>query len=69
VQGGKGWKDRDVMLIPNLLEALRKHWRSLLRKPAVWLLPGNRWHSADHAISTKVIWEAGREAAQRAGTK
>jgi integrase/recombinase XerD len=35
VQGGKGRKDRDVMLSPNLLEVLREHWRSLRRKPAL----------------------------------
>lgn len=69
VQGGKGRKDRDIMLSQNLLEALRDHWRSLRRKPAVWLFPGNRWHTADHPISPKVIWEACREAAQRAGIR
>ena len=69
VKGGKGRKDRDVMLSQNLLEALREHWRSLRRKPAVWLFPGNRWHTADHPISTKVIWQACREAAQRAGIR
>src|SRR5713226_2123903 len=69
VQGGKGRKDRDVMLSPNLLEALREHWRSLRRKPAIWLFPGNRWHTADHPISSKVIWTACREAAQRAGIR
>jgi integrase/recombinase XerD len=69
VQGGKGRKDRDVMLSQNLLEALREHWRSLRRKPAVWLFPGNRWHTADHPITTKVIWIACREAAQRAGIR
>jgi site-specific recombinase XerD len=69
VQGGKGRKDRDVMLSQNLLEALREHWRSLRRKPAVWLFPGNRWHTADHPITTKVIWLACKEAAQRAGIR
>jgi site-specific recombinase XerD len=69
VQGGKGRKDRDVMLSPNLLEALREHWRSLRRKPAVWLFPGNRWHTADHPITTKVIWLACKEAARRAGIR
>ena|SRR5579871_4241861 len=39
VEGGKGRKDRDVMLSQNLLEALREHYRSLRRKPAVWLFP------------------------------
>jgi integrase/recombinase XerD len=69
VRGGKGRKDRDVMLSQNLLEALREHWRSLRRKPAVWLFPGNRWHTADHPITTKVIWLACKEAAQRAGIR
>ena len=63
VQGGKGRKDRDIMLRPKLLEALREHWRSLPRKPKVWLFPGNRWHTADYPIPTKVAWLACREAA------
>jgi len=67
VQGGKGRKDRDVMLSPKLLEALREHWRSLRRKPAEWLFPGNRWHTANHPIDTKVPWQACQAAAQRAG--
>jgi len=33
IRGGKGREDRDVMLSPNLLEALREHWRGLRRKP------------------------------------
>jgi integrase/recombinase XerD len=69
VQGGKGRKDRDVMLSPNLLEALREHYRSLRRRPAVWLFPGNRRHTADHPISTRVIWYACREAAKLAGIR
>ena len=69
VQGGKGRKDRDVMLSPNLLAALREHWRGLRRKPAIWLFPGGRWHTADHPIDTKVIWAACKEAAQRAGIR
>src|SRR5437870_562951 len=32
VRGGKGRKDRDVMLSPKLLEQLRQHWRRLRRK-------------------------------------
>jgi integrase/recombinase XerD len=69
VKGGKGRKDRDVMLSPNLLDALRQHYRSLRRKPDVWLFPGNRWHTADHPISSKVIWQACREAAELAGIR
>ena len=37
VQGGKGRKDRDIMLSPNLLTALREHYRGLRRKPETWL--------------------------------
>jgi integrase/recombinase XerD len=67
VPGGKGRKDRDVMLSPKLLEALREHWRGLQRKPSAWLFPGNRWHTGDTPITTKVVWNACQEAAQRAG--
>jgi deoxycytidylate deaminase len=37
------------------------------RKPAEWLFPGNRWHTANHPIDTKVPWQACQAAAQRAG--
>jgi integrase/recombinase XerD len=69
VQGGKGRKDRDVMLSPKLLDEFRKHWRRLKRKPSVWLFPGNRHHSSDKPISTKVVWHACRNATKRAGIK
>jgi integrase/recombinase XerD len=67
VQGGKGRKDRDVMLSPKLLEALREYWRGLRRKPKVWLFPGNRWHTGDRPVTTKVVWYACQIAARRAG--
>ena len=67
VRGGKGRKDRDVMLSPILLEELRTYARGLRRKPEVWLFPGNRWHTGNKPISTKVIWAACRQAAARAG--
>jgi len=69
VQGGKGRKDRDVMLSPKLLEALREYWRGLRAKPKTWLFPGNRWHTADHPIDTKVVWLACKAAAERAGIR
>jgi site-specific recombinase XerD len=69
VQGGKGRKDRDVMLSPKLLEALREYWRGLRVKPKTWLFPGNRWHTADHPIDTKVVWLACKAAAERAGIR
>jgi integrase/recombinase XerD len=62
VRGGKGRKDRDIMLSPNLLEELRQHYRRLSRKNE-WLFPGGRWHTADYPITTKVVWYACREAA------
>jgi integrase/recombinase XerD len=67
VKGGKGHKDREIMLSPKLLDELRLYWRSLRRKPKTWLFPGNRWHTAEHPIDTKVAWHACREAAIRAG--
>jgi integrase/recombinase XerD len=67
VKGGKGQKDREVMLSRKLLDELRLYWRSLRRKPKTWLFPGNRWHTAEHPIDTKVVWQACRQAAVRAG--
>jgi integrase/recombinase XerD len=67
VRGGKGRKDRDVMLSPKLLKELREHWRRLRRKPSEWLFPGNQQHTNDRPISTKAVWHACRNAAKRAG--
>src|ERR1035437_5435067 len=67
IRGGKGGLDRDVMLSPKLLEALRTHWRGLRRKPTEWLFPGNRWHTASYPVTTKVLWTACQNAAERAG--
>jgi len=67
IRGGKGRKDRDVMLSPKLLDALRIYWRGLKRKPTDWLFPGNRSHTASHPVSTKVLWNACQQAAERAG--
>ena len=70
VQGGKGRKDRDVVLSPHLLDELAT---SIIAGCAanrhVWLFPGGRWHTADHPITAKVCWHACREAAQRAGIR
>ncbi len=62
---GKGLKDREVMLSPVLLEALREHCRR--HKPKEWLFPGSKSHKADHPINSKVVWFACREAAKRVG--
>jgi site-specific recombinase XerD len=67
IRGGKGRQDRDVMLSPILLQALRDYWRGLKRKPSQWLFPGGRCHTAPHPISPKTVWYACQKAAQRAG--
>ena len=68
VRGGKGRKDRDVMLSPKLLDELRRYWRSLKRKPRTWLFPGGRWHTdTERPMTDKVVWYACDCAAQRAG--
>jgi site-specific recombinase XerD len=67
VRGGKGGQDRDVMLSPTLLEALRDYWRGLKRKPTDWLFPGGSWHTANHPITPRAVWYACQRAAQRAG--
>ena len=68
VVGGKGRKDRDVMLSPKLLDALRHYWRSLRHKPRTWLFPGGRWHGRlERPMSDKVAYHACAQAAKRAG--
>ena len=67
IQGGKGRQDRDVMLSPKLLDALREYWRGLKRKPSQWLFPGGLSHTADRPITPKAVYHACRNAAQRAG--
>jgi site-specific recombinase XerD len=67
IHGGKGNRDRDVMLSQTLLDSLREYWRGLRRKPTEWLFPGNRWHTGGQPITPKVLWMACDHAAQRAG--
>jgi len=67
IKGGKGRKDRDVMLSLKLLEELREHWYRVGQRPRVWLFPGTHRHSADRPINTKTVWHACQNAAKRAG--
>jgi len=67
IQGGKGRRDRDVLLSAKLLEELRAHWRRLRPKPNTWLFPGNRHHCGNQPIDTKTTWYACKQAALRAG--
>ena len=65
IRGGKGRKDRDVMLSPKLLTALRTDWRFYHRQSSTWLFPSN--YRKDRPIDTKTVWHACQKAAQRAG--
>ncbi len=65
IRGAKGRKDRDVMLSPKLLTALRAHWRCYHRRSSSWLFPSN--YRQDRPIDTKTVWYACRKSAQRAG--
>jgi integrase/recombinase XerD len=69
IQGGKGRRDRDVMLSSKLLEELRAHWHRLRRKPNTWLFPSKPSKSENQPIDTKKTWYACKEAALRAGIK
>jgi len=60
-----GTSDRDVMLSPRLLTALRTHWHFYHRKSSTWLFPSN--YRKDRPIDTKTVWYACHKAAQRAG--
>ena len=66
VEQGKGGIDREVPLTKKLLTVLREYYRWM--KPQTYLFPGtvDNWR-ADKPITDKVVWEAVREAALRAG--
>ena len=68
VEQGKGRKDRNAMLSPQLLALLRLWWREGKRRsvmlPHGWLFPGR---SCTEPISTRQINRAVHEAAEAAG--
>jgi integrase len=66
VEQGKGGRDREIPLSPTLLAALRQYYRWM--RPKTYLFPGTHhgWRT-DAPITTKVIWEAVRLAARKAG--
>jgi len=61
VQHGKGGKDRNVMLSPQLLGILRTYWR--LARPRTWLFPGR---DEDRPIDPTVLHAACRSAVKAA---
>ena len=65
IRGGKGRKDRDVMLSAKLLAALRAHWRCYHRNSSSWLFPSKV--RKNRPIDTKTVWYACQKSAQRAG--
>ena len=68
IQQGKGSRDRDVLLTPKLLEALREYWR--WKKPKVYLFPSTEGHRGlEQPISDRTVWYVCRAAAKRAGIK
>jgi integrase/recombinase XerD len=70
VEQGKGRKDRNAMLSPQLLALLRLWWREGKRRnvmlPHGWLFPGR---SCTEPISTRQINRAVHEAAEIAGIR
>src|SRR3984885_12219688 len=62
VRGGKGHKDRQVMLAGPLRELLAAYWR--WKRPTEWLFPGE---NPDRPISTHTVFQTCRKAARLAG--
>jgi len=70
VEQGKGRKDRNAMLSPQLLELLRQWWREGRRRgvmlPQGWLFPGL---NSLEPLSTRQLNRAVHEAAESAGIR
>ena len=68
VEQGKGGIDREVPLSRKLLGELREYYRWM--RPQTYLFPGtvNNWR-ADKPVTAKIVWQAVREASDRAGIK
>src|SRR5580698_11269150 len=62
VRGGKGRKDRQVMLAEPLRSLLAAYWR--WRRPTNWLFPGR---NSDYPIGTNGVFRACVAAARKAG--
>ncbi|HUD56169.1 MAG TPA: site-specific integrase [Terracidiphilus sp.] len=62
VRGGKGHKDRQVMLAEPLRDLLAAYWR--WKRPTEWLFPGRK---PDCPIRTTSVFRACQKAARKAG--
>lgn len=70
VRQGKGRKDRDVILSPRLLDELRDYWRWVQPKPKTYLFPSKApGQKSDRPMQAKSVFDAVRQATQRAGIK
>ena len=64
VRGGKGHKDRQVMLAEPLRDLLAAYWR--WKRPTRWLFPGR---NPDCPIATNSVFRACQKAARKAGIR
>jgi len=55
------------MLSPKLLEVLREHWRGLRQQAKRMAVSRQPLAYRDTPITTKVVWDACKKAAQQAG--
>jgi integrase/recombinase XerD len=62
IRGGKGHKDRQVMLSDPLREVLAAYWR--WKRPADWLFPGKK---PGCPLTRETVFDTCRKAARRAG--
>lgn len=62
VRGGKGRKDRCVMLSPTLLDLLRRYWKAA--RPTRWLFTGQK---ADEPIHRNTVGRIVSDAAKQCG--
>ena len=66
IRQGKGGKDREVPLCPQLLEQLRTYYRSVKQRNG-WMFPSRQTGRPNQPITDKAVWHACREATRRAG--
>jgi len=66
IRQGKGGKDREVPLCPQLHEQLRAHYRALKRRNG-WLFPSLQTRRAAEPITQKAVRHACQQASRRAG--
>jgi site-specific recombinase XerD len=61
VQQGKGGQDRDTVLSPHLLEALRQYWS--IRRPRTWLFPSETTGEPLHPTALQRVYQTAKRRA------